>query len=107
MNSCIVIRGNNFGLPPLVTQRGWIWPLFVTVQPSTSERVPLCRNPSFASWGAASLPLAAGGSFCPTLSSQVNPVWDLAGKIVTPWQKQSKFPRQLPSNPILNAASFP
>lgn len=41
MNSCIVIRGNNFGLPPLVTQRGWIWPPFVTVQPSTSELVPL------------------------------------------------------------------
>lgn len=24
MNSCIVIRGNNFGLPPLVMQQGWI-----------------------------------------------------------------------------------
>lgn len=24
VNSCIVIRGNNFGLPPLVMQQGWI-----------------------------------------------------------------------------------
>jgi len=35
-------------------QLGWIWPLFVTVQPSTSKPVPLSRNPSFApspSWG--------------------------------------------------------
>lgn len=61
MNSCIVIRGNNFGLPPLVTQRGWIWPPFVTVQPSTSELVPLSRNPSFASRGAALQPARGGG----------------------------------------------
>lgn len=63
VNSCIVIRGNNFGLPPLFMQQGWIWLLFVATRPNATKLVPLSRNPSFTS-------VSLLGSLCAGCRSQ-------------------------------------
>lgn len=64
--------------------------------------VPLSWHPSFVSIHSLSVCFADCRSFCPTVSSQVNPVWDILREIVAPQQKWPQFPRQLSPHPVLN-----
>lgn len=78
MNSCIVIRGNNFGLPPLVMQQGWIVCHHTTQHQHAGASV-LTPLLCFSSLGIC---FAGCRSLCPTVSSQVNPVWDISREVV-------------------------
>lgn len=46
MNSCIVIRENNFVLPPLVTQWGWIRCCLSPRSPAPEAGVSVQNSPS-------------------------------------------------------------
>lgn len=89
VNSCIVIRGNNFGLPPLFMQQGWIWLLFVPhgpMPPSWCLFPETPPSPLSPSWGASVQ--AAGVSKWELLPHSWLPGksrLDLLGKVVTTW----------------------
>jgi len=58
---------------------------FVAALPNATRLVPLSRNPSFNSvsllGSLCRLQEAANRNFCPTVGSQVNPVWTYWGKL--------------------------